>query len=489
MWLEAIGSAGAMSEDGTAAKRARSPALTMMPEEATEEPDSKAVALGNAEISVVADRSGHVLANEKLQDPVLAAPDRFTGSMLGSGLGGILAADGGPLDARLRCFSAAMFYGKRVLHIGCGSGNTTIALAELFRPARILGIDKHGLKLRKARAALRARSTAATAAMHALTTETTSSAPEPMGAGGAAMTTAPLSARLQRPCGGLQPQRNLANSADACDPARAASSTATTTATSTAPTAVGAGTRLLPHAPRFPYNIGFRYEDAADDSLVARHGAGAYDVVLCFGATMEAHIRGGDDALDALIGRIALLLAPGGVLVLEPRTWRDYKRRQTRGSGGQSLAVRPARFPELLVRRHGFRHCAWLTPERLGREALTGVVEGDGSGPGYDGRGSFRALDSASAAAAGTGRGGAGTARLLSEPAESSRRRADPESERASSRFWGRQRAGFDGGGWGAASATAPGGHDKDAAWRPHSEATHVVPPESKVRRLLLAFL
>lgn len=70
--------------------------------------------------------------------------------------------------------------------------------------------------------------------------------------------------------------------------------------------------------------------DAVHDSLAGPGPAraargGAADAVLCLSVTKWVHLNWGDAGVRRLLDRLAALLAPGGVLVLEPQPWSSYR--------------------------------------------------------------------------------------------------------------------------------------------------------------------
>lgn len=353
--------------------------------------------------------------------PPMAA-DGYYGSMIGTGLAAVLAPDGGPRDQRLRALPAALFFGRDVLHVGCSAGYTTMAIGELFRPARILGIDPDTSRIRKARAMLRGRATAVLlAARAAAGVPAASIGPGPaagaMGSpssplvGGdgasaamergadaaeavaAALEVGPLSitgqaaakaspaevaAALGRLAAGDGAGPTLADAPGQAAALHAATGRATAAAASDAATAI----------PAFPRNTAFRVEAADGAGPVAMHGEASFDVVLCFGAARRAHIERGDAGLDELLGGLATVLRPGGVLVMEPGTWKDYKKRRSAGPAAaqaiDSIILRPTSLADLLVDRHGFRGHSWvqappLTDVALGKRPAAGPSRGGGS--------------------------------------------------------------------------------------------------------------
>ncbi len=90
--------------------------------------------------------------------------------------------------------------------------------------------------------------------------------------------------------------------------------------------------------------------------------AGSVDTVLCLSVTKWVQLNGGDAALVALFDRLRDVLAPGGLLILEPQPWRSYRKAlQKRGVAAElhstalsELRLRPEEFPSYLS-GHGFR--------------------------------------------------------------------------------------------------------------------------------------
>lgn len=344
--------------------------------------------------------------------------DGYYGSMIGTGLAAVLAPDGGPRDQRLRALPAALFFGRDVLHVGCSAGYTTMAIGELFRPARILGIDSDASRVRKARAMLRGRATAVLLAARAaagvvaspvgagLAAGTMGSPSSPLGGGdvasaatergadvaeavAAALEVGPLSITGQAAARASPAEVAAAlgrlDAGDGGGPAQADSpGQAVALHAATARAAAAVASDAATAVPAFPRNTAFRVEAAAGAGPVATHGEASYDVVLCFGAARRAHIEGGDAGLDALLGGLAAVLRPGGVLVMEPGTWKDYKKRRSAGPEAaraiDSILVRPTGLPDLLQDRHGFRGHSWVQAPPLSDVAL-GLRPAAGSAP------------------------------------------------------------------------------------------------------------
>lgn len=341
--------------------------------------------------------------------------DGYYGSMIGTGLAAVLAPDGGPRDQRLRALPAALFYGRDVLHVGCSAGYSTMAIGELFRPARILGIDSDTARIRKARAMLRGRATAVLLAARSAAgvpaasigagaaAGTMGTPSSPLGGGdgtsaatergadvaeavAAALEVGPLSITGQAATRASPAEVAAAlcrlDTGDRAGPARADAPGQTVGLhAATACAGAAAARDALTAIPAFPRNTAFRVEAADGAGPVATHGEASFDVVLCFGAARRAHIEGGDAGLDALLGGLAAVLRPGGVLVMEPGTWKDYKKRRSAGAAAaraiDSILVRPTSLPDLLVDRHGFRGHSWvqappLTDVALGRRPAAG---------------------------------------------------------------------------------------------------------------------
>jgi len=294
-----------------------------------------------------------------------------------------VAPDGGPLDPRLRCLPAAMFFGREVLFVGSGAGYMALAIAELFRPARLLGLERDPGKVKKARFMLRARATAVLLAERAvrasLAAEGAEAAvpPDPArsattgvkaanGAAGA-LEAAPASVRLQR--AGAVPVHSLVAAIEARAEA-AADAGERATLLAAAAVADDGATAM----PSFPRNVTFRQEAVEASRAVATHGVATFDVVVCLGALRRCHVAGGDEGLDAMLGALSGVLRSGGVLVLEPKTWQHYRKaaKQSPGAAAAVAAIqlRPARLAELLVARHGFARVRWVGAPPLPPAAL-----------------------------------------------------------------------------------------------------------------------
>jgi SAM-dependent methyltransferase len=292
-------------------------------------------------------------------EPAEAAPKRvrtvkhfdpFYGSTLGSGSGAMYAPDGGPREPRLRVLPLAMLFEKEVLHVGCGAGYNTIAIAELFQPCRILGIDSDPEAIRKARAQLRAR------AMAALLAERQSQRAKGSESGPAIRADGAASVLESGPTKLADAAASVLENAPRSSKLQWMSAVP-----------AGAVADAMGPTARFPRNVSFRVEDARD--AVGTHGKQSFDCILCFGVVRRAHIQGGDAALESLFSVFSRLLRPGGVLVMDHKSWKTYKGRLPRGTPCH-LNIRPAAFPTLLVTRHGFHNVTTTAAPPLPSEAV-----------------------------------------------------------------------------------------------------------------------
>ncbi|KAK7037992.1 Bin3-type SAM domain-containing protein [Favolaschia claudopus] len=109
---------------------------------------------------------------------------------------------------------------------------------------------------------------------------------------------------------------------------------------------------IPPSSPElFPHNVSFRTADWVNDAIP--EDAIGYDIVLGFSITKWIHLNGGDAALRTFFTRVATVLQPGGLFIVEPQAWETYrnaKRMDKRlRETAQGLALRPDDFPQLLA--------------------------------------------------------------------------------------------------------------------------------------------
>ncbi|XP_005107526.1 uncharacterized protein LOC101850362 [Aplysia californica] len=171
-------------------------------------------------------------------------------------------------DPRLQHFSPSWFQGKDVLDIGCNVGHITLALAEQFRPNKILGIDIDGKLIRAARQNIR----------HMLSLRRKDSSKYPAVF---ELTKGPLEAHP-----------------------------------------------LMGTSDQFPNNVLFlqgNYVPASEEILELQKEE--YDTILALSITKWIHLNNGDHGVKLFFRKIFRQLRPGGRLILEPQPWSTYRKR------------------------------------------------------------------------------------------------------------------------------------------------------------------
>jgi len=242
--------------------------------------------------------------------------------------------DSGLRDERLECMKKEWFHGKNVLDIGCNRGHITYAIARLFSPKSIVGIDidkkivsmankdlhlhlesgiiEESAKFRLERAAklrLEGVSIYSEDRQHFPLSEYISEGPISV--------------------------HNTQSQAATADP--------------------DSGLRI------FPNNIVFVEHNyvPANDQLVAKQ-RDYFDTVVCLSVTKWIHLNYRDEGLKRFFKRIYKHLRPGGLLVLEAQPFDNYGRRKKLSdrlrANYYSIQFKPDEFDAyLLSEQIGFR--------------------------------------------------------------------------------------------------------------------------------------
>ncbi|XP_063965613.1 probable RNA methyltransferase Y17G7B.18 [Lytechinus pictus] len=188
-------------------------------------------------------------------------------------------------DNRIDLFKREWFEGKKCLDIGCNSGHVTLAVAKLFDPSSIVGVDIDGNLIGVARKNVK----------HCLEELFR----EKKGKG---RVNFPVS--LQKTYGPLAPAASTSSPAER-------------------------------EKSLFPGNVLFRCANFVlkDDSLLETQKE-EYNTILCLSVTKWIHLNWGDAGIKRFFKRIYRALYPGGRLILEPQAWQSYqkKRKMTVGN-------------------------------------------------------------------------------------------------------------------------------------------------------------
>ncbi|KAK7094034.1 hypothetical protein V1264_007709 [Littorina saxatilis] len=203
-------------------------------------------------------------------------------------------------DFRLRYFKMDWFEGKDVLDIGCNSGHVTLAIAQLFHPQKIVGMDIDPNLIRVARQNIKSYQTLANQ-------NETKKYPVSMSE-----------------YGPIEPLPALTNPSN-----------------------------------YFPKNIMFmqgNYVLDRDEQL--NYVKQEYDTILALSITKWIHLNTGDEGLKRAFARMFQQLRPGGRLILEPQAWVSYRRRkkltETIYKNYNSIKLRPEEFSDYLLNQVGF---------------------------------------------------------------------------------------------------------------------------------------
>lgn len=100
--------------------------------------------------------------------------------------------------------------------------------------------------------------------------------------------------------------------------------------------------------------VEFRADDfSRDDAPETVVPEEQFDVIMCLSVTKWVHLNGGDEAVRRLFRKVAALLAPGGIFVLEAQPWSSYRKYREL-------------FPEREIAFHPGQFHAYLTGPELG---------------------------------------------------------------------------------------------------------------------------
>ncbi|XP_076472760.1 uncharacterized protein LOC143302112 [Babylonia areolata] len=203
-------------------------------------------------------------------------------------------------DFRLYFFKKEWFEGNDVLDVGCNAGDVTLAVAQIFHPKKIVGMDIDPNLIRIARQNIRSHQTKANMYQ---------------------MEKYPVSTNDYGP---IEPLPALTNQSNI-----------------------------------FPKNVMFmqgNYVLKSDKEL--DHVKEEYDTILALSITKWIHLNHGDEGLKRVFHRMFQQLRPGGRLVLEPQTWASYRRRKklsaTIYKNYNSIRLKPNDFADYLVDTVGF---------------------------------------------------------------------------------------------------------------------------------------
>ena len=236
-------------------------------------------------------------------------------------------------DVRLNGLDPCWFKNASVLDVGCGAGYTTIAVAERFDVASILGVDVDAALISKARENVATRKRELSA-MHASSSSNSH------------VQRVPLSMRVVQ---------KLPSSIAVAAPSGAYSGSSSSSSSfggmsTSAQNNAAAGSRLD--------RVAFRHEDFVADATLG-HQLQSYDVVICFGLTKWVHLNQGDRGLLTLFRKLYAFLKPGGRLLFAAQPWRSYNEKsrmsQDVHAHYKAIKLKPDGFLDFLTQRVGFK--------------------------------------------------------------------------------------------------------------------------------------
>ncbi|KAJ3190473.1 hypothetical protein HDU85_000772 [Gaertneriomyces sp. JEL0708] len=202
-----------------------------------------------------------------------------------------------PLDPRMAILAQlndhhSCFTSKRVLDIGCNTGHITIAAAQFFDPQYVEGLDIDPALIRKARREVAERSS------------------------------------LMDPRLAESSESPTAMETDE-DPSFTYFPRSVLTMIGPLPIIDPISEPSHPHAPpprTFPHNIHFRTTDFLGEPN-ASSPSQMFDTILALSLTKHIHLNHGDLGLRHFFKRCFLTLKKGGMLILEPQLFENYKKR------------------------------------------------------------------------------------------------------------------------------------------------------------------
>ncbi|KAI9498394.1 Bicoid-interacting protein 3-domain-containing protein [Zychaea mexicana] len=226
------------------------------------------------------------------------------------------------VDHRLDMLDPSLFKGKRVLDIGCNSGNITTVIGLQHKPTHILGVDIDESLIKQAEKQLR------------------------------------LVNSLHNPHGDNATDVHMRFHYFP----RALSSTFGFIAMNMPPNH---------KSTEFPYNVKFKakdwLDDDDDDGSAEQDGKKRkgnkqkkirYDTVLALSITKWIHINRGDEGMKEFFNKVYKVLNPGGAFVVEPQEFDTYERRaklnETTQAVFKSIEFRPEQFHDYLMKEVGF---------------------------------------------------------------------------------------------------------------------------------------
>lgn len=274
----------------------------------------------------------------------------------------------GLLDNRLKFLRPEWFAGKEVLDIGCNRGHITYAIAHLFSPKLILGID---IDPKIVQSAIRDLRTHMNASSHARTIRrytkrtvdmlkvseskadcesTTTTSKEEM------TNESHCKETDGAPCKRIRLDSNPVSRSDQQQPDHVKDQVMTADADSHE-----GSTSRSKSSEGFPNNIFFVEHNyvLAKDELLNKQQA-CFDTIVCLSVTKWIHLNYRDEGLKRFFKRIYNHLKAGGLLVLEVQPFVNYGRRKKLSdrlrANYYTIKFKPDQFDEYLLSKEvGFK--------------------------------------------------------------------------------------------------------------------------------------
>ena len=235
-----------------------------------------------------------------------------------------LTANESHIDPRLTVLLPSWLDQKRIIDIGCNSGDITFALATEFGATSVLGVDIDNSLIQRANNR--------------------------------------LASERQK----LNPDERLADLDFRCENVVARKyrrDFASQKRRGPTSTIKQPGSLVESGATRSE-----RLPGANVKALAQTSDGAVYDVVVCFSVTKWVHLNWGDDGLRTLFQRVYDMLPSAGLFILEPQPWKSYKKKynltETTKTHFKSIEMRPSEFVAYLTEALGFHLLDTLRPAK-----------------------------------------------------------------------------------------------------------------------------
>lgn len=219
-------------------------------------------------------------------------------------------------DPRLSLLPPSFFAGKTVLDIGCNEGWVTCEIAQMWRAARVVGVDIDEILIRAAwrrRRSLWSQQLPERDVIERRADDNSS----------------PVSKRAK--LDGDADRHSYDHFPVSCEHSHEPLPIPTNTS---------------PEG-RFPTNVIFRTTDWLAEPVTER-----YDIVTALSITKWIHLNCGDDGIKRFFRKIHESLNAGGFLVLEPQSWETYAKAKRMDEklkeNAKHLKLHPDDFPTIL---------------------------------------------------------------------------------------------------------------------------------------------